>query len=257
MKDTQEGQHIPNIRNDFSKVADFYVKYRLDYPDRAYELIYSFCPSKDAKVLDVGCGTGIVTNHLATNYKDITGTDKDQAMVDLAKTGNKEVNFITSKTEKLPFEDGTFDLVTVAAAYHWFDYDLAGKEIYRVLKPDGKLCVFWKYDRNKSTGYLPPFASENLKKFVSVVPKSNKEAISAGIFKRVGFSKVEEEEFDFDDTYTKDEIQGYIQSHSTMNLLTDEQKKEYIELNAQTVDGHLENSQFIFKSGMMMYFIEK
>ena len=246
-----------NIRNDFSKLIDSYSKYRRDYPEKAYELIYSLCPSLDAKILDVGCGTGIVTKHLFSHYKNITGTDKEIAMIDVAKNNNKDIEFIVAKTEELPFDDETFDLVTVAAAYHWFDFDLAGKEIFRVLKPNGKFCVFWKMDRSKSRNYLPQFAYDNLIKLISIIPKLNREPISDEIFTRVGFSKITKEEFDFEDTYTKEEILGYVQSHSTFNLLGDEQKEEYIKLNERSVDQYLKDGIFTFEQLLRMYYVEK
>jgi ubiquinone/menaquinone biosynthesis C-methylase UbiE len=245
-------------RNDFSKVVDAYRKYRRDYPDKSYSLIYEFCPTQEAKVLDVGCGTGIVTNHLANYYKNVIGTDKEQSMIEFAQKACLEnITFVTSTTENLPFDDSTFDLITVASAYHWFDYDLAGREIYRVLKPNGKLCVFWKSGRGKSRDYLPNFAFDNLMKFISVVPSANKEKISDIIFSRVGFTKINDEEFDFDDVYSKEEILGYIQSHSTYNLLDDEQKNKYMKLNNEAVDSHLVDGHFVFDSKMEMYFIEK
>jgi ubiquinone/menaquinone biosynthesis C-methylase UbiE len=246
------------VRNDFSKVVDAYSKYRRDYVNKAYDLIYSFCPNRESNVLDVGCGTGFVTNHLADYYKHVTGTDKSKEMLDVARSiGPANVSFVVASTEQLPFENESFDLVTAAAAYHWFDYDKAGKEIYRVLKPNGKLCVFWKYALGNFDGYLPEFVVKNLRKFVSDIPKTNKEPISKDIFLRVGFSKIDDEEFDFDDSYSKDEILGYIQSHSTFNLLNDEQKEEYKKLNEEGVIAYLQDGKFIFKSRMEMWFIEK
>jgi len=246
------------VRNDFSKVVGAYTKYRRDYIDKVYELIYSFCPDRESNVLDVGCGTGFVTNHLAGYYKHITGTDKSQEMLEVAKSvGPDNTSFVIASTEELLFENDSFDLATAAAAYHWFDYDKAGKEIYRVLKPNGKLCVFWKYAPGDFGGYLPEFAIENLRHFVSDIPKTNKEPISRDVFLRVGFTKVDVKEFDFDDPYSKEEILGYIQSHSTFNLLNDEQKEEYKKLNEESVGKYLKDDKFIFKSRMEIWFIEK
>ncbi len=245
-------------RNQFSKVVGAYAKYRRDYPEQTYNFIYKFCPDKESKVLDVGCGTGIVTKHLADYYQNIAGTDKEGGMIEVAKQYNtKNLSFIVTSAENLPFRDNSFDLVTVAAAYHWFDYDLAGKEIYRVLKPDGKLCVFWKYAPGKFSGYLPPFAQENLRKLISIIPQTNKEPVASKIFLRVGFTGVKEVEFDFDDIYTKEEILGYVQSHSTFNLLDNRQKEEYIKLNEQSVESYLKDGQFTFKSRITMWLIEK
>ncbi len=246
------------VRNDFSKIIDAYQKYRRDYPDKTYKLIYDFCSDKNAKVVDLGCGTGIVTNHLAGYYRNVIGVDRDLKMIEVVKERQSEnISFIQANVENLPFENDSVDLATAGAAYHWFDYDKAGKEIFRVLKPDGKLCVFWKYARDKnSRGYLPNFAADNLKKFIPEISRTN-EPISADIFSKVGFSQIHNEEFDFDDFYTKEEILGYIQSHSTFNLLDDKQKKEYIELNARSVDNYLVDGKFTFESRMTMWFISK
>ncbi len=250
-------QRAPNIRNQFSKVALAYAKYRRDYPDQVYDLVYKFCENKNAKVLDVGCGTGLVTRHLTEYYRDVTGTDKESEMIALAQKNNTALSFIVAKTEELPFSDANFDLITVASAYHWFNYDLAGKEIHRILKPDGKLCVFWKYDRGVSRSYLPNFAWKNLEKFVTDVQPTIKKQINKKVFTDVGFKKVNNKEFDFQETYTREEILGYIQSHSTFNLLDDTQKEQYLALNEKVVDEHLINGNFIFESRMTMYFIEK
>lgn len=246
------------IRNDFSKVVDAYSKYRRDYINKTYDLIYKFCPNRKSNVLDVGCGTGLVTNHLANFYDNVTGTDKSQEMLNVAKkTCPGNVSYIMANAEDLPFKDNSFDLVTVAAAYHWFDYDRAGKEIHRVLKPDGRLCVFWKYAPGNFSGYLPEFAIKNLHKFISDIPHANKESLSTGIFLRVGFSRVNIKKFDFDDVYSRQEILGYIQSHSTLNLLDDRQKEEYKKLNEESVSQYLINDEYTFKSNMEMLFIEK
>src|SRR3989344_1857331 len=228
-------------RNNFSKIASVYAKYRRDYIDRVYDLIYSFCPDKESDVLDVGCGTGFVTNHLAHYYKYVTGVDKSREMIKVAqKSALGNTHFVVASIEQLPFENNSFNLVTAGAAYHWFDYDKAGKEILRVLKNEGKLCVFWKYSSIKiegyAPGYLPQFAVENLRHLVKDIPHTNKEEISKEVFLRTGFAKVDVKEFDFDDVYSKEEILGYIQSHSTFNLLGDEQKEEYKKLNEACVN---------------------
>jgi len=246
------------VRNDFSKVLDAYKKYRRDYPQKVYDFIVNFCPDPESKILDIGCGTGIVSNHLACFYKNVTGTDKKKEMIETAKNNRKDnTTFVMAGAEKLPFEDGTFDLVTAGTSYHWFDYDSAGKEIYRILKPQGKMCVFWKADNGYSKNYLPNFACGNLTKFVHDIPKANKELISEQIFYRVGFGKVNKLEFDFDEIYSKEQILGHIQSHSTYNLLDDMQKTEYMALNSKTVDEYLSGNNFVFYIKMVMYFVDK
>lgn len=245
-------------RNNFSKVVRAYAKYRRDYIVKVYDCIYSFCPDPDSTVLDVGCGTGFVTNHLASRYQYVTGVDISQEMLSVARESAPiNVSFVLAPAEKLPFDDNSFDLVTAGAAYHWFDYDKAGKEISRVLKPKGKLCVFWKYAPGEFSGYLPKFAVNNLRRFVSDIPHANKEPVSKEIFLKAGFTKVDEQEFDFDDTYSADEILGYIQSNSTFNLLNDNQKEDYKKFNAESLGECLVDGKFTFPSRMQMWFVEK
>lgn len=248
----------PKIRNDFSKVVDAYSKYRRDYIDKVYDSLYSFCSEKNSMVLDLGCGTGFVTNHLAGYYKEVIGVDVSEEMMEVGKTkAPKNVSFVRASAEELPFSDSTFDLITCAAAYHWFDYQKAGKELYRVLKPSGKACVFWKYVPGSYTGLLPDFAFNNLKKFVPNPPHTNKGDIDEDIFTEAGFSKIRFEEFIFNDVYTKEEILGLTKSNSTYNLLGDTQKVEYDELNNKDVDAYLVDGRHIFKAVMEMWFLEK
>jgi SAM-dependent methyltransferase len=262
MPENPPEQH--RIRNKFSPLVDAYAKYRRDYPEKAYDLIYAFCPDVHAQVLDVGCGTGIVTRHLAGHYAHITGTDKEEGMLAEARSKSAEggekqsqITFLNTTVESMPFEAETFDLVIAASAYHWFDYITAGKEIYRVLKTKGKLCVCWKHQREKTFANLPIFAYENLKKFVADVPRSNKGPIGEQIFKDAGFNTVRLVEFNFDENYSVEEVLGYIQSHSTYNLLNDIQKESYMTANRESVHNHLIDGVYIFKYKMVMYFVEK
>jgi ubiquinone/menaquinone biosynthesis C-methylase UbiE len=188
----KEDPQQQRTRNKFSQLAAAYTKYRRDYPERVYELTHEFCPNKNAQVLDVGCGTGIATKHLASYYATVVGRDKEEGMLEVARLNtDTHIAFLNSAAESMSFEAETFDLVTAASAYHWFDYGLAGKEIWRVLKPGGKLCVFWRQQRDKTWANLPLFAFNNLKHFVSDVPRSNKEPIRKELFHDDGFRKVD------------------------------------------------------------------
>ena len=50
---------------------------------------------------------------------------------------------VDGTAEELPFDDGSVDVVTVAQAFHWFDYDRALPELHRVLRPEGFLVLVW------------------------------------------------------------------------------------------------------------------
>ena len=101
-------------------------------------------------VLDLGCGRGTDTMQAArqTGQDGIAvGLDLTQAMVDKAKqnaaeAGIDNTRFICGDIENLPFEDETFDaVISNCVINHARDKTKVYKEIYRVLKPDGRFVV--------------------------------------------------------------------------------------------------------------------
>ncbi len=245
-------------RNDFGKLAESYKEFRLDYPERVYSDLFIFCPDPKSSVLDLGCGTGIVTKHLAEHYSKVVGVDTAQEMLDAGMSNlPKNVQLFQGRAETLAFPERSFDLVVSAQAFHWFDYNKSGAEIVRVLQPDGKFYVFWKGNRENSSPHLPLFAYRNILKYIKEIPKSGKEPISADIFKRIGFRKVEKEKFDFDEKFTEDGILGYIRSHSSFNLLSEEARRKYMQENKHSLQNELVDGVFTYKRAITIFKCEK
>ncbi len=101
-------------------------------------------------VLDVGCGAGVDTFFSAMGAGpsgEVTGVDITPAMLKRAKknlsmTHLKNVRFEEGSAENLPFADADFDVVTSNGALNLVpDKARAFGEIYRVLKPGGRLMV--------------------------------------------------------------------------------------------------------------------
>lgn len=109
---------------------------------RTIDLALARCPAP-ARVLDVGCGTGLLLRELATRLPaavELTGIDPAEGMVAQAreKSADPRLTFTQGTAERLPFEDGAFDLVITTTSFdHWAD-QLAGLiECRRVLAPGG------------------------------------------------------------------------------------------------------------------------
>jgi ubiquinone/menaquinone biosynthesis C-methylase UbiE len=101
-------------------------------------------------VLDVGCGTGEVTLLAKTRAKEgkAYGIDPAPEMIAVArKKGlqkNLEIDFRVGVIEALPFPDASLDVVTSSLMMHHLPEDLKLRglaEIYRVLKPGGRLLI--------------------------------------------------------------------------------------------------------------------
>jgi SAM-dependent methyltransferase len=92
-------------------------------------------------ILDVGCGTG-ANLEMLSQFGDAEGVDVSQdALAFCRERGLKNVRH--GEAEKLPYDDGTFDLVTALDVVEHLDDDVAGlSEMWRVLKPGGRALLF-------------------------------------------------------------------------------------------------------------------
>ncbi len=100
-------------------------------------------------MLDIGCGGGFTIRRLLKRSKDaqVYGIDISEESVAKARKVNAEVLdkqvFVTQgSAEKLPYEDGKFDLVTaVETVYFWPNLPGCIQEVCRVLKQGGKFAI--------------------------------------------------------------------------------------------------------------------
>jgi ubiquinone/menaquinone biosynthesis C-methylase UbiE len=128
-----------NMKDNFSKQALEYSKYRPHYPDKMIDYLISFVKNK-SNALDIATGNGQIAHKLSTVFEKVFGIDISQSQLDNAIQAPNLVYQLES-AEKTSFANQTFDLITVAQAIHWFNFDLFYKEIYRILKPDGIFAV--------------------------------------------------------------------------------------------------------------------
>lgn len=106
--------------------------------------LLEFIPQNSKQsILDLGCGTGILTAQLADLCSKIVGVDSSLSMIGKAKEKFCNIDFRVCDALALPFEQ-EFDVVFSNAVFHWIsDHNLLLKNIHNVLKPKGLLiCEF-------------------------------------------------------------------------------------------------------------------
>lgn len=109
------------------------------------------------RVLDVGCGTGIVAAAAAARVGDggrVVGLDPNEPMLTVARRRPERIEWRTGVAESIPFEDGAFDRVVSQFALMFFT-DRAGglREMARVLRTGGTVAVATWAPAAASPGY--------------------------------------------------------------------------------------------------------
>ena len=133
---------MPPPKDLFSKQSDEYAKYRPTYPKELYDWIISLLPGRQ-RAWDCATGNGQVAVVLSEYVEEIEATDISQAQLNKA-VQKPNISYQVSQAESTPFPNDSFELITVAQALHWFEFDSFFQEVKRVLKPNGIVAI-WGY----------------------------------------------------------------------------------------------------------------
>ncbi|OJG27383.1 hypothetical protein RU98_GL002472 [Enterococcus caccae] len=101
-------------------------------------------PKEPKKVLDIGCGTGELTNQMAELGHEVTGIDQSVNMINQAKESYPDLMFLQEDILNPSDQIGLYDVAFSNAVFHWIsDQDLLVKNISEHLKQNGQLiCEF-------------------------------------------------------------------------------------------------------------------
>jgi ubiquinone/menaquinone biosynthesis C-methylase UbiE len=124
----------------FGGVAEAYDRGRPSYPRDAVAWLTDAEP---LTVLELGAGTGKLTEQLVALGHDVHATDPDPAMLEILRERLPGVRVTEAGAEEIPGPDSMYDVVVAAQAFHWFDAERALPEIARVLRPGGRLSLVW------------------------------------------------------------------------------------------------------------------
>ncbi|GAA4573478.1 class I SAM-dependent methyltransferase [Planotetraspora kaengkrachanensis] len=206
----------------FGSDPERYDRTRPHYPDAMVDAIVAGSPGPD--VLDVGSGTGIDARQFQAAGCKVLGVEPDERMADFARRGGVE-------TEVATFEvwdpaGRNFDAVVAGQAWHWVDPVAGATKAAQVLRPTGRLAVFW------NVAQPPPEAVQAFSAvYQRVLPDSlasmayrqiapsrdGYSALSAkaidGIHEAGAFGEPEQWRFDWERFYTRDEWLDQLPTH--------------------------------------------
>jgi SAM-dependent methyltransferase len=127
----------PGSPTAFEGLVDDYAAARPGYPDDLYDALGAL-----GDALELGAGTGLSTRGLLGRTRSLVCTDLGPRMLGRA-VHDLGVTAVVARAEQLPFADGSFDVVCGAQMWHWVDVGAAVPEVLRVLRPGGRLAVWW------------------------------------------------------------------------------------------------------------------
>ncbi|MGM0555540.1 MAG: class I SAM-dependent methyltransferase [Myxococcota bacterium] len=147
----------------FADKVDDYVKYRPTYPEAAIDWLEdrgTLVPG--VKTADIGAGTGIWTDQLRARGFPVWAVEPNDPMRQVALdafAGSSIVSVLDGAAEHTKLPESTFELITAAQAFHWFDPVAARTEFERILTDDGQVALLWNTRRTEGEAFLEDYES--------------------------------------------------------------------------------------------------
>ncbi len=134
-----EAHHQRQVAESFGSDPERYDRARPRYPDVLIERIVAAAPG--GLVLDVGVGTGIVARQFQAAGCQVLGVDPDARLAEFARQRGVEVEVSTFEAWEAGGRE--FDAVVSGESWHWVDPATGAAKAAEVLRPGGRLAVFW------------------------------------------------------------------------------------------------------------------
>ena len=157
---------MTGFADQFSSHAGDYARFRPRYPLALFRYLASLVP-RHHLAWDAGTGSGQAALGLAAHFDRVVATDASAEQVARA-VPHERIEYRVERAEDVSLAPGSVDLVTVAVAVHWFDFDAFYRAVHRVGAEHGVIAVWTyedavidpaidpllqRYDRNVLAGY--------------------------------------------------------------------------------------------------------
>ena len=236
-----EPHHERQAAESFGSDPERYDRARPRYPDVLIERIVA--PAPGGLVLDVGAGTGILARQFQAAGCEVLGVDPDARLAEFARHSGVEVE--VSSIEDWEAAGRQFDAVVSGESWHWVDPVAGAAKAAEVLRPGGRLAVFWNTGRPPA-GLEEAFAEVYRRVLpASLVARLGRRSIEAahsamrakaadGMQATGAFDEPEQWRFEWAESYTRDEWLDALQTSG--GAIPDSQLADLLEGIGDAID---------------------
>jgi SAM-dependent methyltransferase len=185
--------------------------------------------ARDDRVVDLGAGTGQLTQALVQRFSQVTAIEPLAELRHLLHTEMPDVDLRNGVAESLPLDDGSAEAIFAAEAFHWFDWQRAIVEASRVLTEGGRLVLLW----DVPAGPWEPDIGNDVRNLVRAAIRSGGEPGEArylrGEWRRAfegsAFEPLEEQQIEYVFEASRDGLIAYILSTSSIAGLREAERQ--------------------------------
>jgi SAM-dependent methyltransferase len=216
----------------FGAVADAYERARPGYPADAVRWLTGDEP---CDVVDLGAGTGKLTRSLVALGHRVTAVEPLEEMLERLRVAVPGTTALLGSAESLPLPDDAADVVTCAQAFHWFDQEVALREIARVLRPGGRIALVWN-TRDDSQGWVAELTETVIGR--SEFRDGGVDAVTGSIDESGLYAPDERASFPHVQQLGRDDLVELVRSRSQCAVLSEDERRPVLDHVGAMFDTH-------------------
>lgn len=206
--------YLLQMKDNFSKRADIYARHRPAYPPELFDFILGYVVKKET-AWDCGTGNGQAAKELCRYFKKVLATDISEKQIANAHKA-ENIFYSVQRAEKTDFADNSVDLITVATAFHWFDFENFFAEVKRVGTANSLLAV-WAYSLLRISSdvdkLVDQYYSQTLKGYWDEERKYVDENYTTIPFP---FEEIKAPLFQIEVNWSVEDLEGYLDTWSSL-----------------------------------------
>lgn len=203
-----------SFRDHFSSHSSFYSEFRLGYPKDLFYYLKNLSPHGKT-VWDCGTGTGQAAVPLGELFEKVIASDPSENQIVNAEP-RQNVEYRVCKAENSTLGNHEVDLITVAQAFHWFDFNPFYKEVIRVGKKKGILAI-WGYGLHSISSEIDGLVNKLYGEIVGPYWPSERKYVEEK-YKTIPFpfEEIVPPHFSMKEEWNVDQLLGYLRTWSSV-----------------------------------------